>query len=123
MSETPSASWRQWAEEKPAWIPPDNAMQATHLGKFLASHRLNSVQELREKAAHEPDWFWQSVEKSLEWPWLHPYSEVLSIPAGKPWPRWFRGGSPTGPSPSTTRAHPRNSKTARPLSHKASLDR
>lgn len=92
MSETPSASWRQWAEEKPAWTPPDNAMQATHLGKFLASHRLHSVQELREKAAKEPAWFWQSVEKSLEWPWLHPYSEVLSMPAGKPWPRWFRGG-------------------------------
>lgn len=89
----PSELWRTWINEPPAWVPSHEAMQKTLLGQFLTQQGMTSVQELRERAAQDPAWFWQTVEQELQWPWFRPYHTILDLSYGKPWAKWFVGGT------------------------------
>ena len=74
------------------WVPPADAMQSTRVGKFMASHDIDSIDELRAKSVADIPWFWDAVVRDLRIPFSTPYTEVLDETKGVQWAKWFVGG-------------------------------
>jgi len=74
------------------WRPTETWVQESRLGKFLSKQGLASVNALRERAASDPEWFWDAVVKELEWPFPVSYQTVLDTQDGIPFAQWFVGG-------------------------------
>lgn len=80
-------------ESQPVVFRPDPAsVDASRLAQFMAKWRVNGLDALRDRSAHDPAWFWDAVVKDLEWPFVEPYREVLDLSRGPEWPTWFEGG-------------------------------
>ncbi len=75
------------------WRPAPADVETSQLGRFLKDQGLNTLDELREKAAQDPDWFWESVVRMLDWPFVTPYQSVLNRDRGWQWAEWFVGGT------------------------------
>ncbi|HVS07734.1 MAG TPA: AMP-binding protein [Candidatus Dormibacteraeota bacterium] len=76
----------------PAWSPTREQVQACRLWRFLQQHHIASYPELCERAARDPDWFWDALVKELGIVWSAPYHAVMDTAAGAPFTRWFPGG-------------------------------
>ncbi len=75
------------------WRPSPEMRERTRLGQFLRQHQIPSLDALRERAAADPQWFWDAVVRMIDWPFVAPYEAVLDISAGVEWARWFVGGT------------------------------
>jgi acetyl-CoA synthetase len=58
----------------------------------MQQHHSASYPALCERAAREPDWFWDALVKELGIVWSTPYDAVMDSSAGLPFTRWFPGG-------------------------------
>ena len=76
----------------PAWSPTEEQAHSSRLWRFMREHRCASYPELCERAAREPDWFWDALVKELGIVWSAPYQAVMDTSAGLPFTRWFPGG-------------------------------
>jgi acetyl-CoA synthetase len=76
----------------PAWSPTSEQAQASRLWRFMQQHHIGSYPELCERAARDPDWFWDALVKELGIVWSAPYQAVMDTSAGVPFTRWFPGG-------------------------------
>ena len=76
----------------PRWTPAPEQAQRSALANFIASQGCAGYQDLCERAARDPRWFWQALEKWLGVVWATPYTEVMDTTAGAPFTRWFVGG-------------------------------
>src|SRR4030081_205417 len=76
----------------PAWSPTREQAQSSRLWRFMREHRCATYPELCERAAREPDWFWDALVKELGIVWSTPYQAVMDTSAGLPFTRWFPGG-------------------------------
>ena len=76
----------------PAWSPTEEQARGSRLWRFMSQHRCASYAELCQKAAREPEWFWDALVKELGIVWSTPYREVMDVSAGLPFTRWFPGG-------------------------------
>ena len=76
----------------PAWSPTREQAQASRLWRFIQDHHIASYPELCERAARDPDWFWDALVKELGIDWSTPYDAVMDTSAGLPFTRWFPGG-------------------------------
>jgi acetyl-CoA synthetase len=74
------------------WTPDAASAPSTHLGRFLAAHRLGSFAELLERSARDPAWFTDAVLRYLDIRFAAPYTDVLDLSRGPAWPRWCVGG-------------------------------
>jgi acetyl-CoA synthetase len=74
------------------WTPDAASASATHLGRFIAAHRLSGFAELLDRSARDPAWFTDAILRYLDVRFTTPYSEVLDLSAGPAWPRWCVGG-------------------------------
>jgi acetyl-CoA synthetase len=54
---------------------------------------IGSLEELRHRAAAEPEWFWDAVVADIPIEFFHAYDRVLDTTRGVPWTRWFVGGT------------------------------
>lgn len=75
------------------WRPDPDVVEKSQLGRFLKDQGLNTLDELRDKAAQDPAWFWESVVQMLDWPFFTPYQSVLNLERGWEWAEWFVGGT------------------------------
>lgn len=75
-----------------AWRPPEDAWDATRVGRFGSAHGLGDLTALRDRSVTEPDWFWDAVVEHLGIPFTTPYDRVLDDHRGIPWTTWFTGG-------------------------------
>jgi len=75
------------------WRPTAEMIEQSRMGQFLQQHHLTSLQELRDKATQEPEWFWDAVVKMIDWPFVTPYHQVLDLSQGPEWATWFVGGT------------------------------
>src|SRR2546421_9875974 len=76
----------------PAWSPTGEQSQSSRLSRFMQRHQVASYPQLCERAAREPDWFWDALVKELGIIWSTPYKVVMDTSAGLPFTRWFPGG-------------------------------
>src|SRR6202022_1902474 len=76
----------------PAWSPTREQAQTSRLWRFMQKHAVASYPQLCERAARDPDWFWDALVKELGIVWAAPYQAVMDPTAGVPFPRWFPGG-------------------------------
>src|SRR3984893_12719820 len=76
----------------PAWSPTREQAQASRLSRFIQHHHIASYPDLCERAARDPDWFWDALVKELGIDWSAPYDAVMDTSAGVPFTRWFPGG-------------------------------
>src|SRR6266446_6604541 len=76
----------------PAWSPTSEQMQSSRLWRFMRAHECATYPQLCEKAARDPDWFWDALIKELGIVWSRPYQAVMDTSSGLPFTRWFPGG-------------------------------
>src|SRR2546430_4836001 len=76
----------------PAWSPSSQQMQSSRLWRFMREHQCATYPQLCERAARDPDWFWDALIKELGIVWSAPYHAVMDTSSGLPFTRWFPGG-------------------------------
>lgn len=76
----------------PAWSPTDEQAKGCRLWRFLQEHGCDSYPALCQKAAREPEWFWDALVKELGIIWSTPYRQVMDSAGGAPFTRWFPDG-------------------------------
>src|SRR3989441_4218043 len=75
-----------------AWSPPAEQMQSSRLWRFMRALQCATYPQLCERAARDPDWFWDALIKELGIVWSAPYHAVMDTSLGLPFTRWFPGG-------------------------------
>ena len=73
--------------------PSPKLIRQANLTRFMAAWDVQSLDALRERAAADPEWFWDAVVKDLGWHFDTPYERVLDLGEGIAFPRWFVGGT------------------------------
>src|SRR5256886_12081046 len=76
----------------PAWSPSSEQMESSRLWRFMREHQCATYPQLCERAARDPEWFWDSLVKELGIVWSRPYHAVMDTSSGVPFTRWFPGG-------------------------------
>src|SRR2546428_795591 len=76
----------------PAWSPTTEQMHSSRLWRFMRAHQCATYPQLCERAARDPDWFWDALVKELRIVWSAPYHAVMDVSPGLPFTRWFPGG-------------------------------
>ncbi|MBI4322622.1 MAG: acetate--CoA ligase [Chloroflexi bacterium] len=74
------------------WRPSREFSDGSRLHRFMADHGIETFQKLLDRAARDPEWFWDAVVKDLDLEWYEPYERVVDLSHGIPWARWFVGG-------------------------------
>ncbi len=73
-------------EPNPEWIAQSN------LKRFMDRWGIASYEALFRKSVEDIAWFWDAVLKGLDIRFRRPYSAVVDLAPGKPFPRWCVGG-------------------------------
>src|SRR5262249_19878904 len=58
----------------------------------MKEHELASFEELMRKSTTDIAWFWDAVLRDLDFQFSKPYSAIVDLGEGKPWPKWCVGG-------------------------------
>jgi acetyl-CoA synthetase len=74
------------------WRPGPEHLARSRALAFARAHGLADWDALVERAAADPAWFWGAVCEHLGIVWTQPYRNVLELPDGPAWPRWFVDG-------------------------------
>ncbi len=74
------------------WHPRQDDLQSSNVARLMRRHGITSTAELRERAAHEPAWFYPAILDDLGVEWFTPYERLLDDSKGLPWTEWFLGG-------------------------------
>src|SRR5687767_13681159 len=75
-----------------AWRPTREYVERSRLTAFINRHRLHNYDELLERSATDPDWFWPAVFEELDIQFYEPYTTLRDVSAGLAWTRWCVGG-------------------------------
>ncbi|MDR7418863.1 MAG: AMP-binding protein [Armatimonadota bacterium] len=75
-----------------AWTPDPVQARASRLQRFIDRHGFPGYDALYARSIEDPAWFWGAVVDDLGLQWVQPYTQVLDLSRGLPWPRWFVGG-------------------------------
>ena len=74
------------------WHPPPDLIAQSNLQRFIEKHELGSYKELMRRSTTDIAWFWDAVLCDLDIQFYEPYSRVVDLTGGRPWPRWCVGG-------------------------------
>jgi acetyl-CoA synthetase len=67
-------------------------MAQSNLRRFMARHRITSLDGLMQRSTADIDWFWNAVLQELDIRFYRPYSQVVDLSRGIAWPQWCVGG-------------------------------
>ncbi|MFZ5827222.1 MAG: AMP-binding protein [Bacillota bacterium] len=73
------------------WQPSEEWVRGARITWFLERCGLSSLEELQDRAAADPAWFWEQVVTDLGIAWYEPPKQILDLSGGTPWATWFRG--------------------------------
>jgi acetyl-CoA synthetase len=76
-----------------AWRPSAAFRAATNWRAFMDAEGLPDYPELERRAKDDPQWFWDALLRHLGVRFRQPYSKVLDLSEGLPWPKWCVGGT------------------------------
>ncbi|MDA0873759.1 MAG: AMP-binding protein [Bacteroidetes bacterium] len=74
------------------WTPDPATVQKTHLHAFMQHHGIGSMEELNRRSTEDIAWFWDAALKDMDIRFRVPYSRVLDLSDGMPFPKWCVGG-------------------------------
>ena len=75
-----------------AWRPGPEDLQRSRLLRFVRAMGCASYDDLQSRAANDPGWYWQGVERDLGIAWTRPYDRPLDLSKGKAFAEFFPGG-------------------------------
>ena len=74
------------------WHPAPELIAQSNLQRFIDKHQLGSYDELMRRSTTDIAWFWDTVLRDLDIQFYKPYSQIVALNEGKPWPHWCVGG-------------------------------
>ena len=74
------------------WRPTAEYLERSRIARFMRAQGIADLATLQRRSIAEPEWYWDAVVKDLGIRWSRPYTRVLDLSRGIPWPRWFEGG-------------------------------
>jgi acetyl-CoA synthetase len=75
-----------------AWRPTPAHLERSRLLRFVRALGCRDLDDLNRRAAEDPGWYWQAVERDLGVRWTKPYERALDLSEGKPFARFYAGG-------------------------------
>jgi acetyl-CoA synthetase len=75
------------------WQPSETVKADANWQAFLRAEQLADYPALLRKATADPQWFWDALIRFLGIRFFEPYSRVLDLSDGLPWPKWCVGGT------------------------------
>jgi acetyl-CoA synthetase len=75
-------------KEERIFVPNKDLVAQSNIKKWMNAHNIGDYDELLERAADNPQWFWDDMAHELEW--FEPYNDVLEWEP--PNARWFLDG-------------------------------
>lgn len=74
-----------------AWSPDPDWAATTNTSRFMSEHGVADFEDLVERSAADPEWFWPAVVEFLGLPFDPPWDVVRDTSRGHPWATWFVG--------------------------------
>jgi acetyl-CoA synthetase len=74
------------------WEPSAAAIERAHLTRFMRQHAIAGFAELMERSTTDVGWFTDALLRYLDVRFERPYSQVVDLSRGIPWPDWCVGG-------------------------------
>jgi acetyl-CoA synthetase len=74
-----------------AWRPSPAYLQRSRLRAFIERAGLHDFNELLNKAARSPEWFWEQAVRDLDLQFYTPYERIMDTSKGWEWTTWFTG--------------------------------
>lgn len=76
-----------------AWQPGEYTIERSNLRRLMAKMGVPRLESLYQRAADDPEGYWQAALADLDLEWQVPFDRVWNLDRGKPWPEWFPGAS------------------------------
>jgi len=74
------------------WRPTPELIAQSHLKRFMDRHGIASLDALMRRSTADIAWFWDAVLQELAIQFYSPYSQIVDVSRGIPWPQWCVGG-------------------------------
>ncbi len=74
-----------------AWRPTPFYLERSRLKAFIERQGVTDFEELLNKAAASPEWFWKAAIEDLGVEFYTPYTKVMDTSRGWQWTTWFTG--------------------------------
>ena len=74
-----------------AWRPTPFYLERSRLCAFMDRLDIDRFEELLNRAATSPEWFWQHVVDDLKLEFYTPYRQIMDTSRGWEWTTWFTG--------------------------------
>ena len=75
------------------WSPSEDYVERANVLRFMRANDIRSYDELIKRSQGDIEWFWEAVVRDLGIEFYQPYARVLDESEGKPWAKWFVGGT------------------------------
>jgi acetyl-CoA synthetase len=75
------------------WSPSEDYVERANVTRLMRAHGVGSYEELVKRSQDDVEWFWEAVVHDLQIEFYEPYARVLDESKGKPWAKWFVGGT------------------------------
>lgn len=73
------------------WRPSPYYLERSRLLAFMKRLGIAGFQDLLDRAARSPEWFWAEAAKDIDLQFYTPYSQVMDTSRGWEWATWFTG--------------------------------
>ncbi len=74
------------------WEPRLDDLSHSHVARLMDRHGIATADELRRRAASDPEWFYPAIVDDLGIEWFRRWDVVRDGSRGLPWTEWFLGG-------------------------------
>ncbi|HVN76472.1 MAG TPA: AMP-binding protein, partial [Thermoanaerobaculaceae bacterium] len=74
------------------WLPRSDDLERSHVARLMRRHGIASADELRARAARDPEWFYPAIVEDLGIEWFRRWDRLADRTRGLPWTEWFAGG-------------------------------
>lgn len=74
------------------WEPNPDWAAASNLRHFMNAHDIASYEDLLRRATDDVAWFWDAVLRHLDIRFYEPYTQIVDLSEGLPFPKWCVGG-------------------------------
>src|SRR6476469_2715544 len=74
-----------------AWRPSPHYLDRSRLRAFMQAQGIADFDELLNRSAQEPEWFWDAAVKDLDFQFYTPYEKIMDASKGWEWTTWFTG--------------------------------
>lgn len=74
------------------WRPTPEHIAHSNLKRFMEAHNIATYDELMARSTADVAWFTEAMFEFLDIQFQRPYTQVLDLTGGIPWPQWCVGG-------------------------------